>query len=197
MQLARGYARCPKYDCLFSAKLFNVNQPLVSILIRSTDRKTLEQTLSSVALQIYDFIEVWVVAATPEHKDLPKSVGRFPLHFAPKILALSRKQAANKALDSAQGRFALFLDDDDWIAPEHVQQLVLALQANVGFKAAYSQANLVDINGADLQRELMGKPYEKSHLICCNLFVLHTVLFDVSLSRRCTMPARGNCLSSG
>ena len=56
MRLARGYARCPKYDCLFSAKLFNVNQPLVSILIRSTDRKTLEQTLKSVALQIYDFI---------------------------------------------------------------------------------------------------------------------------------------------
>jgi O-antigen biosynthesis protein len=158
-----------------------VNQPLVSILIRSTDRKTLEQTLSSVALQIYDFIEVWVIAATPEHKDLPKSVGRFPLHFAPTSLALSRTQAANKALDSAQGRFALFLDDDDWIAPEHVQQLVLALQANIGFKAAYSQANLVDINGADLQRELMGKPYAKSHLICFNLFVLHTVLFDVSL----------------
>jgi O-antigen biosynthesis protein len=158
-----------------------VNQPLVSILIRSTDRKTLEQTLSSVALQIYDFIEVWVIAATPEHKDLPKSVGRFPLHFVPTTLALSRTQAANKALDSAQGRFALFLDDDDWIAPEHVQQLVLALQANVGFKAAYSQANLVDINGADLQRELMGKPYAKSHLICFNLFVLHTVLFDVSL----------------
>ena len=181
MQLARGYARCPKYDCLFSAKLFNVNQPLVSILIRSTDRKTLEQTLSSVALQIYDFIEVWVIAATPEHKDLPKSVGRFPLHFVPTTLALSRTQAANKALDSAQGRFALFLDDDDWIAPEHVQQLVLALQANVDFKAAYSQAHLVDINGADLQRELMGKPYTKSHLICFNLFVLHTVLFDVSL----------------
>ena len=181
MRLARGYARCPKYDCLFSAKLFNVNQPLVSILIRSTDRKTLEQTLSSVALQIYDFIEVWVVAATPEHKDLPKSVGRFPLHFVPTAAPLSRTQAANKALDSAQGRFALFLDDDDWIAPEHVQQLVLALQANAGFKAAYSQAQLVDINGADLQRELMGKPYTKSHLICFNLFVLHTVLFDVSL----------------
>jgi glycosyltransferase involved in cell wall biosynthesis len=181
LRLARGYARCPKYDCLFSAKLFNVNQPLVSILIRSTDRKTLEQTLSSVALQIYDFIEVWVVAATPEHKAMPGQVGRFPLHFVPTGAPLSRTQAANKALDSAQGRFALFLDDDDWIAPEHVQQLVLALQANAGFKAAYSQAQLVDINGADLQRELMGKPYTKSHLICFNLFVLHTVLFDVSL----------------
>jgi hypothetical protein len=86
-------------------------------------------------------------------------------------------------LDSAQGLFVLFLDDDDWIAPEHVQQLVLALQANAGFKAAYSQAQLVDINGVDLQRELIGKPYEKSHLICANLFVLHTVLFDVSLRK--------------
>jgi len=160
---------------------FNVKLPLVSILIRSTDRKTLEQTLSSVALQIYDFIEVWVIAATPEHQALPDLVGRFPLHFVPTAVPLSRTQAANKALDSAQGLFALYLDDDDWIAPEHIQQLVLALQANVGFKAAYSQAQLVDINGADFQRELMGKPYEKSHLICANLFVLHTVLFDLSL----------------
>ena len=158
-----------------------MNQPLVSILIRSTDRETLEQTLKSVALQIYDFIEVWVIAATPLHKDLPQNVGRFPLHFVLTTLALSRTQAANKALDSALGRFALFLDDDDWIAPEHVQQLVLALQANAGLKAAYSQANLVDIKGADLQREVMGRPYAKSHLICFNLFVLHTVLFDVSL----------------
>jgi glycosyltransferase involved in cell wall biosynthesis len=160
---------------------FDVKLPLVSILIRSTDRKTLEQTLSSVALQIYDFIEVWVIAATPEHQALPDLVGRFPLHFVPTAVPLSRTQAANKALDSAQGLFALYLDDDDWIAPEHVQQLVMALQANVGFKAAYSQAQLVDINGADFQPELMGKPYEKSHLICANLFVLHTVLFDLSL----------------
>ena len=158
-----------------------MNQPIVSILIRSTDRATLEQTLSSVALQIYGAIEVWVIAATDGHKDLPQSVGRFPLHFVSTTSALSRTQAANKALDSAQGRFAMFLDDDDWIAPEHVLQLMLALQANAGFKAAYSQAHLVDINGANLQRELMGKPYEKSHLICFNLFVLHTVLFDVSL----------------
>ena len=158
-----------------------MNQPIVSILIRSTDRATLEQTLSSVALQIYGAIEVWVIAATDGHKDLPQSVGRFPLHFVSTTSALSRAQAANKALDSAQGRFAMFLDDDDWIAPEHVLQLMLALQANAGFKAAYSQAHLVDINGANLQRELMGKPYEKSHLICFNLFVLHTVLFDVSL----------------
>ena len=174
-------ARRPKYDCLFSAHLFTVNLPLVSLLIRSTDRKTLEQTLKSVALQNYDAIEVWVIAAKPEHQALPDQVGRFPLHFVPTTAPLSRTQAANKALGSAQGRFAMFLDDDDWIAPEHVQQLVLALQANAGFKAAYSQAHLVDINGADLQRELMGKPYAKSHLICFNLFVLHTVLFDVCL----------------
>ena len=158
-----------------------VNLPLVSILIRSIDRETLEQTLNSVALQNYGAIEVWVIAATPAHKDMPQSVGPFPLHFVPTPVPLSRTQAANKALDHAQGSFALFLDDDDWIAPEHAQQLVLALQANQGFKAAYSQAQLVDINGANSQKELIGKPYIKSHLICFNLFVLHTVLFDLSL----------------
>jgi glycosyltransferase involved in cell wall biosynthesis len=158
-----------------------VNLPLVSILIRSTDRSTLQQTLDAIAHQLYDLIEVWVIAATPDHAALPTKVGRFPLHFVTTQTPLSRTQAANKALDSAQGQFALFLDDDDWVATEHIQQLVLALQENSGFKAAYSQAKLMDANGADLKRELMGKPYEKSHLLGFNLFVLHTVLFDLSL----------------
>ena len=96
-----------------------MNQPLVSILIRSTDRKTLEQTLSSVALQIYDFIEVWVIAAKPEHQALPDLVGQFPLHFVPTAVPLSRTQAAHTALSTPQGLFALYLDDQECVAPSH------------------------------------------------------------------------------
>jgi glycosyltransferase involved in cell wall biosynthesis len=158
-----------------------LNSPLVSILIRSTDRKTLQQTLNSVAQQSYEAIEVRVVAATTQHTDLPDCIGQFPLHFERTLTALSRTQAANKALDSAKGQYALFLDDDDWIGPLHVERLVQALQGQKALKAAYSQAHLVDVNGQHMGRPPMGQAYEKLNLLCFNLFVLHTVLFDIDL----------------
>ena len=49
--------------------------PLVSVLIRSIDRATLQQALDSVALQTYPNIEVVVVAAKPGHGALPPRCG--------------------------------------------------------------------------------------------------------------------------
>jgi len=158
-----------------------LNLPLVSILIRSTDRETLQQTLNSVAAQSYDAIEVWVVAATPSHQPLPAQIGRFPLHFVATTEALSRTQAANKALELAQGEQLLFLDDDDWITPTHVAVLAQALKDNPTYKAAYSQAQAVDSSGQDLQEALMGMPYDRSMLLSGNFMVMHSVLFDVAL----------------
>ena len=158
-----------------------LNLPLVSILIRSTDRETLQQTLNSVAAQSYDAIEVWVVAATPSHLPQPAQIGRFPLHFVTTSEALSRTQAANKALELAQGEQLLFLDDDDWITPTHVAVLAQALKDNPTYKAAYSQAQAVDASGQDLQEALMGMPYDRSMLLSGNFMVMHSVLFDVAL----------------
>lgn len=158
-----------------------LNLPLVSILIRSTDRETLQQTLNSVAAQSYDAIEVWVVAATPSHQPLPAQIGRFPLHFVATTEALSRTQAANKALELAQGERLLFLDDDDWITPTHVAVLVQALKDNPTYKAAYSQAQAVDSSGQDLEEALMGMPYDRSMLLSGNFMVMHSVLFDVAM----------------
>ena len=158
-----------------------LNLPLVSILIRSTDRETLQQTLNSVAAQSYDAIEVWVVAATPSHQPLPAQIGRFPLHFVVTTEALSRTQAANKALELAQGERLLFLDDDDWITPTHVAVLIQALKDNPTYKAAYSQAQAVDASGQDLPEALIGMPYDRSMLLSGNFMVMHSVLFDVAL----------------
>ena len=158
-----------------------LNLPLVSILIRSTDRQTLQQTLNSVAAQSYDAIEVWVVAATPSHQPLPAQIGRFPLHFVATTEALSRTQAANKALGLAQGERLLFLDDDDWITTTHVAVLVQTLKDNATYKAAYSQAKAVDASGQDLPEALIGMPYDRSKLLSGNFMVMHSVLFDAVL----------------
>lgn len=158
-----------------------LNSPLVSILIRSTDRETLQQALNAVAAQSYDAIEVWVVAARAAHQPIPTQIGRFPLHFAATTAALSRTQAANKALGLANGERILFLDDDDWITPTHVEVLIQALKDNPTYKAAYSQAQAVDASGHDLPEALMGVPYDRSKLLSGNFMVMHSVLFDVSL----------------
>ena len=158
-----------------------LNSPLVSILIRSTDRETLQQTLNSVAAQSYDAIEVWVVAAKASHQPMPAQIGRFPLHFVTTPEALSRTQAANKALGLAQGERLLFLDDDDWITTTHVAVLVQTLKDNATYKAAYSQAKAVDASGQDLPEALMGMPYDRSKLLSGNFMVMHSVLFDAVL----------------
>ena len=54
-------------------------QPLVSILVRSMDRPTLQRALDSVAAQDYPNVEVVVVAAGAAHRDLPDRCGAFPL----------------------------------------------------------------------------------------------------------------------
>ena len=158
-----------------------LNSPLVSILIRSTDRETLQQTLNSVAAQSYDAIEVWVVAAKASHQPMPAQIGRFPLHFVTTPEALSRTQAANKALGLAQGERLLFLDDDDWITTTHVAVLVQTLKDNATYKAAYSQAKAVDASGQDLPEALIGMPYDRSKLLSGNFMVMHSVLFDAVL----------------
>jgi glycosyltransferase involved in cell wall biosynthesis len=158
-----------------------LKSPLVSILIRSIDRETLQQTLNSVAEQSYDAIEVWVVAATPLHQPLQRQIGRLPVNFVSTTVALNRSQAANKALRLARGQRILFLDDDDWIMPMHIASLVQLLDDNPAYKAAYSQAQAVDLTGQILHQDLIGIPYDRSTLLSGNYIVLHSVLFDVAM----------------
>jgi len=144
-----------------------------------------------VAKQHYDVIQVWVIAATQGHTTLPAQIGRFPLRFVATDVRLERAQAANKALSLALenrqysnkdiDHLALFLDDDDWIEPEHISALVQAFKSQKKCRAVYSQAKAVGPTGEDLSQDLIGMPYERSMLLSGNFMVLHSVLFDLAL----------------
>ena len=110
-----------------------MTNPLVSLLIRSIDRNTLKETLASVARQDYPNLEVCVVAAVPDHSPVEMPSNLTQARLVETDVALQRSAAANKALALAQGTYALFLDDDDWIAPHHVGTLVDALGNAPGF----------------------------------------------------------------
>jgi glycosyltransferase involved in cell wall biosynthesis len=158
-----------------------MTHPLVSILVRSIDRNTLTETLASVAKQNYPAIEVLVVAAVPNHSPLSMVEPLPDVRLVTTDVALQRSVAANKALGLAQGVYALFLDDDDWIAPDHISSLVDALQQAPGIDVAYSQTRLVKDGEVNEDSAVLGMPFDALRLLAGNWMPLHSVLFSLRL----------------
>lgn len=157
--------------------------PQVSVLIRSLDRPQLAQALQSVATQTWPAIEVVVVAVRREHSAMPERVGAHPLRLVTTEADRSRSVAANVALDVARGDYLLFLDDDDWLLPEHLARLVAALQAHPQALAAYAGVALVDVEGRPLG-QTFDLPFDAVRLMSGNLTPIHAVLFAAAMRDR-------------
>lgn len=120
-------------------------QPLVSVLVRSSNRPELMQALRSVGEQIYPNIEICVVNATGQtHAPLPDFIGTRPLRLLDVGRPLGRSEAANALLEQARGDYALFLDDDDWLMPSHIASLAGALQKDPAVLAVYGDTICVE-----------------------------------------------------
>src|SRR5258708_19937547 len=97
-------------------------QPLVSILIRSMDRPTLQRALDSAAAQTWANLEIVVVAACGRaHRALPDRYRDRPLRL---ILLegdrrLPRAEAANVALEAAAGESLTFPYNDPPLLAQH------------------------------------------------------------------------------
>jgi len=125
-------------------------QPLVSILIRSMDRPTLQRALDSAAAQTWPNLEIVVVAACGEaHRPLPAQHRGRPLRLvmAGDGARLSRPDAANLALEAANGEWVNFLDDDDELLPHHIDTLLAAPRAEQE-RVIFSRTRVVDASGA-------------------------------------------------
>lgn len=157
-----------------------IEQPLVSILIRSVDRDYLAQALDSVALQTYPNIEVIVVAARPGHGPLPPQCGGATIELVQTAQPLGRSQAANKALGLARGSYLMMLDDDDWLMPDHVAKLALVLQKQPNALAAYTGVSLVNEAGQAMG-QVFDLPFDAVRLSAGNLTPIHAVLFKAEV----------------
>lgn len=152
--------------------------PMVSILIRSMNRSSLAETLASVAQQTYSNIEVVLVNASGQPHD---PVAYLPEHLNVRLIhpegqaRLGRSSAANEALVQARGSLALFLDDDDLIAPDHLQRLVQTLYRQDQAVAAYSGVRVVNSDGQVLRDYDI--PWCKERLQGINFLPIHAVLF--------------------
>jgi glycosyltransferase involved in cell wall biosynthesis len=162
-------------------------KPLISILIRSTNRPELSFALASIAAQTYPAIEIVIVNAAGE--GIVTMPPDFPI--AVRVLngqPLKRSLAANVLLDAARGRWGLFLDDDDWLAPGHVERLAAAMDGNPKLAAAYAGVSCVEFNpsAVDGYKELrrFDEPYDAVRLMFENYIPINAVLFDLALTRQ-------------
>ena len=166
---------------MFSEKVAAPNS-LVSIICRTIGRPELQQALHSVLTQSYSPIEIILVNASKA--DLS---GFDTANTSIKVLnpdkLLSRAEAANHGLDAAKGDYLMFLDEDDWISNNHVQNLLIKLKANLRVKAVYSSAQKTNKEGLPLDY-IFNTDYDHSLLMRDNYIPIHTMLFNSSIVNR-------------
>lgn len=163
--------------------------PLVSVIVRSLDRPELRQALASIVTQTWPELEIVVVAAAAGHAPLPPATelaphaGRRELRLLQTDVQRARSLNANVGLDAATGQYLIFLDDDDWFSPDHVERLVATLQAHPGALAAYTGVAMVDADGRPLG-QVFDMPFDSVRQLSGNLTPIHAVLFDRALLQR-------------
>ncbi|MEE4376572.1 MAG: glycosyltransferase [Candidatus Competibacteraceae bacterium] len=154
--------------------------PRVSVIIRSIGRHTLREALDSIALQTYSNLEIVVVNALgTKHPPLPEQHRGIPIRFVDSEQAVVRSRAANTGMAHAQGDYLLFLDDDDWLLPEHIQALVDALSRHPNASIAYAGVECLrfDSEGRSESLLIYNHPFDPIRLLYENYIPMHAVLF--------------------
>lgn len=119
------------------------NLPEVSLIVRTMGRAELTRALAALANQSYAAIQVVLVVATPEWSPAANVASDKITVVAPG-LRLPRPQAANAGLAAARGNWIGFLDEDDWIEPDHVAGLMQNANAARPSRILYSDLTVHD-----------------------------------------------------
>jgi hypothetical protein len=150
--------------------------PLVSVIVRSSARPTLVESLRSIAEQDYPHIEVVLVAASgPDHPEVAASAGGHALRVVDLGVPLTRPQAAQAGVDGSHGDFITFLDDDDVFLEGHVAGLVAMHVAAPSAGVAYM---LAQARFSDGRVQRFGQPFALAQLYERNFIHLSSALFD-------------------
>src|SRR5688572_2902565 len=158
---------------------------LVSVLIRTFNRpQLLLEAVNSVIQQSWANLEVIIVndngedhsALMPANSiDPVRTLRWFNLETAP-----GRSAAANFALQHAKGQYCIFLDDDDWMDPPHIANLVAAIQSLPASLLAYSAIRTVNQDTGEI-RESFNHPFDAIRLLAENYIPIHAALFSREL----------------
>jgi len=155
--------------------------PLVSVICRTTNRVLLAEAIASVANQTYHPLELILVDATGKGvRETGLSSQDILIRTVNTGAPLKRAQAANAGLDIVQGKFCMFLDEDDWIAADHISNLVSFLQNQNDVRAAYSSTQIAELNGT-LVDAFFEHSFDPVLLMRDNYIPIHAMVFDTSL----------------
>ena len=154
--------------------------PLVSVLIRSSGETRLAEALDSLALQTYRHIEVLVVSMQANHPPLPARCGSFPLRLIQTDVQLRPAQAANRAMTQASGELLLFLNEQDWLMPEHIARLAHVLAHQPYALVAYTGVSVVNAGGGTVGQTLE-LPFDAIRQLAGNLVPIQALLFKSSV----------------
>jgi O-antigen biosynthesis protein len=160
--------------------------PKISILMRTTGRPTLPAAIESVRVQSFRGWELIVLNATG--KPIP-GLDELLAQVRSRVIepggVVPRSNAANLLLDSAKGEWALFLDDDDWLLPEHLAKLGAVLEMQPELVAVYADVECVVGAHTAQQRSVhvFQSEFDRAALQLQNYLPIHAVLFRLSAVR--------------
>lgn len=168
--------------------------PLVSILVRTIGRRAqLERALATVRNQTYRNLEVVIVedGAASLHEFLA-DYADLNIVYRPVGENRGRCHAGNLAMAAAAGDYLCFLDEDDELFADHVEQLVVCLR-DAGAQVAYATALEVETQWDSryaIEREgsravVFNRPYSQIELCQRNYMPICSVLFARRLFEEC------------
>ena len=148
------------------------------------NRAELTEALLSVEKQTYSNVEIVLVDATGKGLDRHKSLAlQTPIREVSGGAPWNRPAAANIALREAQGSYLIFLDEDDWIAPQHIAMLVESLEQDSEIGVAYSSTRKTTPAGI-LTNDTFRIAYDPARLRRDNFIPIHSALFRRTLITR-------------
>ena len=164
---------------------------IVSVLIRTMDRPSLQAAIASVVAQSFSGWEIILVNASGHPlTSLPRGIAERVTQTLEPGRPLGRSAAANALLDAARGTYAVFLDDDDQLLPDHLHKLAVALEADLPLIAAYGdvRATLVPGNDdLDTRIHVYQREFDRSLLQFQNYLPIHSMMFRMEAVRRPTV----------
>lgn len=149
----------------------------VTILTRTLGRPCLAEAAASVAAQTLRPRE-WLVVDASGAGLRPPAAGDVPVRVVGAGERLPRSRAANLGLDRAEGARAMFLDDDDLLAPDAVRILTAALDALPGPALAYG--NVRAESGGLPSPDRFALDYADLLLLRRNVFPNNAAMFDLA-----------------
>lgn len=160
-------------------------RPEVCVVVRTMDRPSLPRAVQSALDQGQVRVHVLVVAAHGGHLTQLGGLREDPrVQVLEPQRPLGRSAAANAGLEHTRAPLALFLDDDDWLLPTHLQGLLAALAARPEAVAAYTGVRCVS---GDPEAPHTVHVFEReatwSGMQLQNQLPIHAVLFRIAAVR--------------